>query len=108
MDLFKDRIFILTPKGDVIDLPEDSSAIDFAYAIHSDIGDHAQNATINGKMMPLITKLKNNDIVTIQVNKNAHPSSKWLDYTKTTMAKKHINVYLRANSLLAKFLSFGK
>lgn len=108
MDLFKDRIFILTPKGDVIDLPEESSAIDFAYAIHSDIGDHAQNATINGKMMPLITKLKNNDIVTIQVNKNAHPSSKWLDHTKTTMAKKHINVYLRANSLLAKFLSFGK
>lgn len=108
MDLFKDRIFILTPKGDVIDLPEESSAIDFAYAIHSDIGDHAQNAIINGKMSPLITKLKNNDIVTIQVNKNAHPSSKWLDNTKTTMAKKHINIYLRANSLLSKFLSFGK
>jgi guanosine-3',5'-bis(diphosphate) 3'-pyrophosphohydrolase len=108
MDLFKDRIFILTPKGDVVDLPDESSAIDFAYAIHSDIGDHAQNAIINGKMSPVTTKLKNNDIVTIMVNKKANPSSKWLDHTKTTMAKKHINTYLKSHSLLSKFLSFGK
>lgn len=108
MDLFQDRIFIFTPKGDVIDLPADSSPIDFAYAIHSDIGNHAQSANINHKMSPLNTKLKNNDIVEIIVNKKANPSSKWLDYTKTTMAKKHINAYLKENSLLSKFRSFAK
>lgn len=108
MDLFQDRIFVFTPKGDVVDLPFDSSPIDFAYAIHSDIGNHAQSANINNKMAPLHTKLKNNDIVEIIVNKKANPSSKWLDYTKTTMAKKHINTYLKDHSLLSRFLSFGK
>ncbi|MCE9517464.1 RelA/SpoT family protein [Candidatus Nomurabacteria bacterium] len=108
MDLFNDRIFIFTPQGDVIDLPVDSSAIDFAYSIHSDIGNHTQAVTINHKMVPLHTKLKNNDIVEIITNKNANPSSKWLEYTKTTMAKKHINAYLKENSLLSKFRSFAK
>lgn len=108
MDLFQDRIFIFTPKGDVVDLPADSSPIDFAYAIHSDIGNHAQSANINHKMSPLHTKLKNNDIVEIIVSKKANPSSKWLDYTKTTMAKKHINAYLKDHSLLSKFRSFAK
>lgn len=108
MDLFQDRIFVFTPKGDVVDLPADSSPIDFAYAIHSGIGNHAQSANINHKISPLNTKLKNNDIVEIIVNKKANPSSKWLTYAKTTMAKKHINAYLKDNSLLSKFLSFGK
>jgi GTP pyrophosphokinase len=108
MDLFQDRIFIFTPKGDVVDLPAGSSPIDFAYAIHSDIGNHAQSANINHKMAPLNTELQNNDIVEIIVNKKANPSSKWLDHTKTTMAKKHINAYLKENSLLSKFRSFAK
>ena len=108
MDLFQDRIFVFTPNGDVVDLPIDSSPIDFAYAIHSDIGNHAQGSKINGKLEALTVKLKNNDIVEIKVNKNANPSSKWLDHTKTTMAKKHINNYLKDHSLLAKFRSFAK
>ena len=108
MDFFQDRIFIFTPQGDVVDLPIDSSPIDFAYAIHSDIGNHAQSANINRKMAPLSTKLKNNDIVEIITNKKANPSSKWLDYAKTTMAKKHINAYLKDNTLLSKFRSFAK
>lgn len=108
MDLFHDRIFVFTPKGDVIDLPADSCTIDFAYAIHSDIGNHAQSANVNHKMVPLATKLKNNDIVTIVTNKNTNPSSKWLDLVKTTMARKHINAYLKENSLLSKFRSFAK
>lgn len=108
MDFFKDRVFIFTPKGDIIDLPEDSSIIDFAYAIHTDLGDHAQGAKINGKNSSLNTKLKTNDIVEIQINKNAHPSSKWLDHAKTSLARKRINLYLKSNSLLSKFLSFGK
>jgi GTP pyrophosphokinase len=108
MDFFKDRVFIFTPKGDIIDLPEESSVIDFAYAIHTDVGDHAQGAKINGKNSSLGTKLKNNDIVEIQTNKNAKPSSKWLDYAKTSLAHKRISVHLKSNSLLSKFLSFGK
>lgn len=108
MDLFHDRIFVFTPKGDVIDLPAESSVIDFAYAIHSDIGNHAQSAKVNGKQTTLHTKLQNNDLVEIQTNKNTNPSSKWLDYAKTTMAKKHINAYLKENSLLSKFRSFAK
>lgn len=108
MDFFRDRVFIFTPKGDIIDLPEESSVIDFAYAIHTDIGNHVQGAKINGKNVALSTKLKNNDIVDILVNKNANPSAKWLDFTKTSLARKQINNYLKENSLLSKFLSFGK
>jgi GTP pyrophosphokinase len=108
MDFFNNRVFVFTPKGDVIDLPEDSSVIDFAYAIHTDIGNHAQGSKVNGKNSALNTKLKNNDIIEIQTNKNAKPSSKWLDHAKTSLARKQINNYLKENSLLSKFLSFGK
>ncbi len=107
-DFFNNRIFIFTPKGDVIDLPEDSTPIDFAYTIHSDIGDHVFGAKINGKMSQLFTKLKNGDIVEIVDKKDAHPSSKWLEYVKTTVAKKHIKSYLEENSLLSKLKSFGQ
>ncbi len=108
LNFFHDRIFVFTPKGEVIDLPEDSSPVDFAYAIHTDIGNHIQGAKINGKNASLGTKLKTHDIVEIQVNKNTNPSSKWLDYTKTNLAKREINAYLKQHSLLSKFLSFGK
>ena len=108
MNFFKDRIFVFTPKGDIIDLPEDSSPIDFAYAIHTDIGNHVQGAKINGKNAALGIKLKTHDIVEIQINKNTHPSSKWLDYAKTNLARREINAYLKEHSLLSKFLSFGK
>ena len=106
-DFFSNRIFIFTPKGDVIDLPEDSTPIDFAYTIHSDIGDHVFGTKINGKMSQIFTKLKNGDIVEILDKKDAHPSSKWLEYAKTTVAKKHIKSYLEENSLLSKLKSFG-
>ena len=108
MDFFKDRIFVFTPEGDVIDLPEESTPIDFAYAIHSDIGDHASGAKVNNKLVQLGTKLKNGDIVKIETKKDAHPSSKWLDYAMTTVAQKNIKVYLGNHSLLAKLKLFGK
>lgn len=107
-DFFSNRIFIFTPKGDVVDLPEDSIPIDFAYTIHSDIGDHTFGAKINGKMSQLFTKLKNGDIVEILTKKDAHPSSKWQDMVKTTVAKKHIKSYLEKNSLLSRLKSFGR
>lgn len=108
MDFFSDRIFIFTPKGDVIDLPQDSSPIDFAYQIHTDIGSRVSQVKINNKIAPLSTKLKNGDIIEIMTKKDAHPSSKWLEYAKTTMAQKHIRAYLEKNSLLAKLKSFGR
>ncbi|MCX6754690.1 MAG: RelA/SpoT family protein [Candidatus Nomurabacteria bacterium] len=107
MDFFNNRVFVFTPKGDIIDLPEDSSVIDFAYAIHTDVGDHAQGSKINGKNSALSTKLKNNDIVEIHTNKNSKPSAKWLDYAKTSLARKRIHAHMKSNSLLSKFLSFG-
>ncbi len=109
MDFFNDRIFVFTPQGDVVDLPDSSSAIDFAYAIHSDIGNHISGAKINGKMSPFSVKLKNNDIIQIITKKDAHPSSKWLDYAKTTIAKKHVRSYLEKNesSILSR-ITFGR
>ncbi len=106
MDFFNDRIFIFTPKGDVIDLPEDSTPIDFAYSVHSDIGSHVAGVKINGKMSHIYAKLTNGDIVEIIKKKDAHPSSKWLENVKTSMAKKHIRSYLEKNSLLARLKSF--
>lgn len=90
MDFFKDRVFVFTPMGDVIDLPEDSSAVDFAYAIHSDIGNHISGVKINGKLVSLDSKLKNGDIVEVVTKKGSHPSSKWLEWAKTTLARKNI------------------
>ncbi|KKQ34645.1 MAG: PpGpp synthetase/hydrolase Rel [Candidatus Nomurabacteria bacterium GW2011_GWB1_37_5] len=109
MDFFNDRIFVFTPGGDVIDLPEGSSPIDFAYAIHSDVGDHASGAKVNGKMVQLGHKLQNSDIVEIIKKKDSKPSSKWLDYTKTALAKRHIKSKTEGQgSLLSKFKLFGK
>src|SRR3989344_349140 len=81
MDFFKDRVFVFTPKGDVIDLPEESSPIDFAYAIHSSIGDHVSGAKINNKLVSIETKLKNGDIVEIETKGSSSPKRKWLDKT---------------------------
>jgi len=105
IDFFNDRIFIFTPKGDVVDLPENSNPIDFAYSIHSDIGNHVSGAKINGKMSQIFSKLKNGDIVEIIKKKTSHPSGKWLEYVKTAIAKKHIKSYLEKNRLLSEINS---
>lgn len=104
-DFFRDRIFVFTPQGDVLDLPEGSSAIDFAYNIHSEIGGTAQAAIINGKNSALKTLLKSGDIVDIQTNKKGVPSGKWLPYVKTTIARKHIEKHLKETSLWNKFFN---
>lgn len=110
MDFFKDRVFVYTPKGDVIDLPEDSCPIDLAYTIHSNIGDHVSSAKVNGKLVSIDTKLKNGDIVEIETKENAGPKRKWLGYAKTTMAKRHIRNYLDKNSAIGAIAQklFGK
>ncbi len=102
-DFLDYRIFVFTPEGDVIDLPEGASALDFAYTIHSQIGNTAQAAIINGKNSALKTILKSGDIVKIETNKKAHPSRKWLDFAKTTIARKHILQATRDDGILSRF-----
>lgn len=95
IDFFKDRIFCLTPKGDAIDLPENASPIDFAYHIHSDIGDHCSGAKVNGKMVPLSHILQNGDVVEILTQKKHVPSRAWLEFSKTSIAKNRIRHSLK-------------
>lgn len=95
LDFFEKRVFVYTPKGDVIELPEGSSTIDFAYAIHSDIGNHISGAKINGKMVSIDTQLHRGDVVEIMHNERQKPNRKWLDMCKTTFAKTHIRKFLK-------------
>ncbi len=95
-DFFSHRIFVFTPKGDVIDLPVSATPIDFAYAVHSDIGNSMSGAKVNGKMVALDTELRNGDVVEVIVRPPGKPSRKWHDIAKTNMAKKHIRAALAA------------
>lgn len=97
-DFFAERMFVFTPKGDVIDLPKGATPIDFAYAIHSDVGDSIAGALVNKKMVQLGRELKNGDIVEIVIKKNAKPNAKWLEYAKTSSAKHHIRNTLNKNA----------
>lgn len=93
-DFLRERIFVFTPKGDVIDLPVDSSTIDFAFSVHSDIGFSMSGAKVNGKISALDTKLKNGDIVEIITKPKGKPTAKWIDLCKTTIAQRHIRAFL--------------
>lgn len=98
IDFFQDRIFVFTPKGDIIDLPEAGTPVDFAYAIHSNLGDHCIGAKINGKMAALDTPLKIGDQVDIVISKTQRPNRDWLDFVKTNVARNHIKKWLRSVS----------
>jgi GTP pyrophosphokinase len=93
-DFFSHRIFVFTPQGDVVDLPVGASPIDFAYAIHSDIGDRTSGAKVNNKLVGLDTELGNGDIVEIITSKSNKPTQKWLDYSKTSLARRRIRTAL--------------
>jgi len=93
-DFFSHRVFVFTPKGDVIDLPAASTPIDFAYAIHSDLGNHLQGAKVNGKLVSFDTALGNGDVVEILRRDSAHPSPKWLEIARTSLARRHIRAAL--------------
>ena len=97
MDFFKDRIFVLTPHGDVKDLPEGATPVDFAYAVHSEVGHRTQGALVNGRLVPLAHKLVSGDVVDIATHKNGKPSKDWLRFVKTTQASKHIRSWFRRN-----------
>lgn len=99
-DFFSNRIFVFTPIGDVVDLPVGATPVDFAYAIHSEVGDHTSGAKVNKKLVQLDTELRNGDIVEIETRKSAKPSPKWLDFTKTSLARKRIRMSLENNTIL--------
>ncbi|OGG54097.1 hypothetical protein A2851_03550 [Candidatus Kaiserbacteria bacterium RIFCSPHIGHO2_01_FULL_53_29] len=101
-DFFSHRVFVFTPRGDVIDLPIAATPIDFAYAVHSDLGNKMSGARVNGKMVSLETALRNGDMVEIITKPSAKPSRKWHDIAKTNMAKKHIRATLAAEEAAAR------
>lgn len=104
VDFLQNRIFVFTPKGDVIDLPEGATPVDFAYHIHTDIGNKCTAAVINDKMMKLDTPLQNGDVVEIVTDKNRKgPSQDWLEFVKTHTAKNHIKAHQK--SRLSSWLS---
>ena len=93
-DFFSHRVFVFTPKGDVIDLPAASTPIDFAYAIHSDLGNHLQGVKVNGKLVSFDTPLDNGAVVEILWREASHPSAKWLEIARTSLARRHIRTAL--------------
>jgi GTP pyrophosphokinase len=96
LDIFQNRIFVFTPKGDVINLPEGATPIDFAYQIHSDVGRRCSGAKINDVMVSLDSTLKSGDVIEILIEKNRKkPSIDWLKFAKTHLAKSHIKQQLR-------------
>lgn len=98
-ELFSERVFVFTPYGDVIDLPVGSSGIDFAYRIHSDLGNKCHGVKINGRLMPLKTPLETGDVIEILKSNSAEPRKDWLFFTKTSTARYKISHYLREKNL---------
>ena len=97
-ELFEDEVYVFTPKGDIKVLPRGSTPIDYAYSIHAEIGHHMTGCKINSKMMPIITKLHNGDIVEIITSDNAKgPSRDWLKFIKSSTAKNKINAWFKKN-----------
>jgi GTP pyrophosphokinase len=101
IDFFKNHIFAFTPLGDVIDLPEEATSIDFAYKVHSEIGDRAMSAKANGKMVPLDYKVKNGDVIEILTSKDyKNPSRDWLRFVKTSEAKSRIKRFMKKEGMI--------
>ncbi len=96
VDLFPDSVYVFTPKSTIIALPRGATALDFAYTIHTDIGDHAVSAKINHVAAPLKTELRNGDIVAIEVSDDARPTPNWLSFVRTGRARSAIRHHLRS------------
>jgi len=101
IDFFKNHIFAFTPMGDVIDFPEDSTPIDFAYKVHSEIGNQAMGAKANGKMVTLDYRIKNGDVIEIINSKERKsPNRDWLRFVRTTLAKSQIKKSLKKSGII--------
>ncbi|MDO8964861.1 MAG: bifunctional (p)ppGpp synthetase/guanosine-3',5'-bis(diphosphate) 3'-pyrophosphohydrolase [Coriobacteriia bacterium] len=93
IDLFEDEVFVFTPKGDVVSLRKGSTPIDFAYAIHTEVGNHTVGAKINGSIVPLGYELQMGDRVDVMTNKNSNPSRDWLNIVRTSSARSKIRAF---------------
>ena len=93
MELLSKQVYVFTPKGDVMELPLGSTPVDFAYRIHSDIGDHMVGAIVNDNIVPLDYELNDNDIIKVNTNVSAKPNIDWLKFVKTSQAKNKIKAY---------------
>jgi len=101
IDFFKNHIFAFTPMGDIIDLPEEATPIDFAYRVHSEIGDRAVGAKVNGHIVTLDYKVKNGEIIEILTSKDhKNPSRDWLRFVKTSNAKSHIKKFMKKEGMI--------
>lgn len=95
VDLFPDAVYVFTPKGKIVSLPRGATAVDFAYSIHTDVGNHAVGCKVNGEEVPLRTELANGDSVSITTSQTSRPSAQWLNYARTGRARSEIRHYLR-------------
>lgn len=107
LDLFKDEVYVYTPAGDVKELPEGATPLDFAFIIHTKVGQHCTGAKINGRLMPLSTELKNGDIIEILTDPSRKPNRDWLKIVKTARARSRIQRYLRTEER-AHAVSLGR
>ncbi len=94
-DLFDEEVFVFTPKGDVVGLRKGSTAVDFAYRIHSEVGNHCHGTRINDRLCPLSTRLENGDFINILTSKTAHPSLDWLNFVVTPTARNRIRQWFK-------------
>ncbi len=102
IDFFKERIFAITPRGDAIDLPAGSTPVDFAYHIHTDIGNACAGAKVNGAIVPLDHELRSGDLVEIITQKGKRPSETWLTFVKTAIARDRIRAAMREKNRLVR------
>ncbi len=94
-DLFSEQVFVFTPKGDVLDLPKESTPIDFAFRVHSSLGLTVVGSKVNGALVPLNTKLQNGDVVELITRSNAQPSLDWLEFIRSAHARAKLRTYFR-------------
>ena len=107
IELYPEEVYIFTPKGEVKALPRDASPVDFAYSIHTDVGHQCVGARVNGKMVPLRTRLRNGDIVEIITTPGHRPSRDWLNFVVTSRARNKIKHFIHAEEK-ARSLELGR
>ncbi|MCX7090233.1 MAG: bifunctional GTP diphosphokinase/guanosine-3',5'-bis pyrophosphate 3'-pyrophosphohydrolase [Legionellales bacterium] len=95
IDLFPDEVYVFTPKGHIMELPKGATAVDFAYAVHSDIGNHCVSAKVNRRLVPLSMPLTNGQTVEVTISENAHPNPTWLNFVVTSKARSNIRNFLK-------------
>ena len=107
LDLLSDSVFVFTPRGEVKELPRGATPIDFAYTVHSQLGDHCTGAKVDGRLVPLRTELANGNIVEILSSPNQTPSKDWLNFAKTTKARNKIRQWIKTEER-GKSIEIGK